>query len=103
MFESRHSDQPSDGKVGRDMAARIYSPAKNAMQSGKAQTQEWLLVFDPSQAKRQDPMMGWAGWGNTQEQVMLRFPTREAAVAYCQKYGIEHVVDVSARQGAGAD
>lgn len=75
------------------MTARITKPAKTAMQSGRAKTQDWVLTFDPSAAKRQDPLMGWAGWGNTQEQVMLRFPTREAAVAYCQKHGIEHVVE----------
>ena len=75
------------------MTARIYKPTKTAMQSGKAKTQDWVLVFDPIEAKRQDPLMGWAGWGNTQEQVTLHFPTCEAAVAYCQKHEIAHVVE----------
>jgi hypothetical protein len=75
------------------MTARIAKPAKTAMQSGKAKTHDWVLTFDPSEAKRLDPLMGWPGWGNTQEQVSLRFPTREAAVAYCQKHGLEHVVE----------
>jgi hypothetical protein len=75
------------------MTARIYKPARTAMQSGRGKTHEWILVFDPSQAKRQDPLMGWAGWGSTREQIQLRFPTREAALAYCQKYAIDHVVE----------
>ena len=41
------------------MSARIYSPAKTAMQSGKAQTGHWVLEFDPEKPKRIDPLMGY--------------------------------------------
>lgn len=70
------------------MAARIYQRPKNAMQSGKALTDQWILEFEQSEAKRPDPLMGWTGSGDTQAQVTLRFPTREAAQAYAEKYGI---------------
>jgi hypothetical protein len=33
------------------MTARIFKPAKNAMQSGKAQTQEWQLDYEPEQPR----------------------------------------------------
>ncbi|MBN8485437.1 MAG: ETC complex I subunit [Sphingomonadales bacterium] len=70
------------------MAARIYQRPKNAMQSGKARTQEWLLEFAPAEAKKPDPVMGWAGSGDTQAQVTLRFASQADAQAYADKYGI---------------
>mgnify|MGYP002779432745 FL=1 len=32
--------------------------------------------------------MGWAGSGDTQAQVRLSFPDKEAALAYAKKHGI---------------
>ena len=75
------------------MPARIYQRPKNAMQSGKARTSNWVLDFVPAEAKRPDPLMGWAGSGDTQQQVQLSFPDKDAAVAYAEKYGIDaHVI-----------
>lgn len=71
------------------MTARIYQRPKNAMQSGKALLDQWTLEFAPSEAKKPDPLMGWAGSGDMQQQVILRFPTSEEAKAYADKYGIE--------------
>ena len=70
------------------MAARIYQRPKNAMQSGKAQTDQWILEFEQSEARRPDPLMGWAGSGDTQAQVSLSFSSCEEARAYADKYGI---------------
>jgi len=70
------------------MSARIYQRPKNAMQSGKALTDQWVLEFDPAEAKRPDPLMGWAGSGDMQQQVQLRFPSKDAAQAYAAKHGI---------------
>ena len=74
------------------MQARIYQRPKNAMQSGKALTDQWILEFAPLEAKKPDPLMGWAGSGDTREQVRLRFPTCEAAQDYAEKYGIDAIV-----------
>lgn len=71
------------------MQARIYKRPKSAMQSGKALIDQWVLDFVPAEAKRPDPLMGWAGSGDTQQQVQLRFPTCEDAQAYAARYGIE--------------
>lgn len=70
------------------MSARIFQRPKNAMQSGKALTDQWVLDFVPAEAKRPDPLMGWAGSGDTQQQVQLKFPSMEAAQAYAAKHGI---------------
>lgn len=74
------------------MSARIFQRPKNAMQSGKALMDQWVLEFVPAEAKKPDPLMGWAGSGDMQQQVHLKFPTQEAAVEYAARYGIEAVV-----------
>ncbi|WP_188236834.1 ETC complex I subunit [Sphingopyxis sp. LK2115] len=71
------------------MKARIYQKPKNAMQSGRAGTDRWMLEFAPAEARKADPLMGWAGSGDTQRQLRLSFKSREDAVAYAEKYGIE--------------
>lgn len=70
------------------MSARIFQRPKNAMQSGKALVGQWVLEFAPAEAKQADPLMGWAGSGDTQSQVQLKFPDKAAAQAYATKYGI---------------
>ncbi len=70
------------------MTARIYQRPKSAMQSGKARTDEWVLEFEQSEARRADPLMGWTGSGDTQAQVQLKFPSKDEAKAYAEKYGI---------------
>jgi len=72
----------------RGMTARIYQRPKNAMQSGKARLDQWILEFAPAQAKQADPLMGWAGSGDMQSQVQLKFPSCEDAQAYARRYGI---------------
>lgn len=71
------------------MRARIYQPARNAMQSGMGKTHDWVLEFAPASAREIDPLMGWTSSGDTQRQVRLRFPTREAAEDYARSKGIE--------------
>lgn len=75
------------------MTARIYLPAKTAMQSGRGRTHAWVLEFEPKDAKRADPLMGWAGSGDTESQVQLRFATKEEAIAYCTRRGIDYGVE----------
>ena len=78
------------------MAARIHQPSKNAMQSGKARAGQWVLEFESARAKRPDPLTGWSGGAETQEQVRLAFPSLEAAQAYAVREGIDaHVVPAS--------
>ena len=74
------------------MSARIFQRPKNAMQSGKALLNEWILEFAPAEARRADPLMGWAGSGDTQSQVTLKFATQAEAQAYADKHGITATV-----------
>ncbi len=79
------------------MLARIFQPAKTAMQSGQAK-RDWMLEFDQAQAKRIDPLMGWTGSGDMNGQVRLRFETKEAAVAYAEKHGLAYRVEEPKRR-----
>jgi len=74
------------------MRARIYQPARNAMQSGTAKTHRWVLEYAPGQARELDPLMGWTGSGDTSAQVRLTFATREEAVDYAAEQGLEVTV-----------
>lgn len=72
------------------MRARIYQPAKTAMQSGSAKTHQWVLEFAPASEREVDPLMGWTSSTDTQSQVRLRFETRAAAEAYATENLIEY-------------
>lgn len=78
------------------MAARIYQIQKNAMQSGKALTHKWVLEYAPAEAKKPDPLTGWAGSGDTRQQLRLTFPNVDAAKAYAEKEGIAYIVTAAA-------
>ena len=71
------------------MRARIYNPARNAMQSGVGKTKAWVLDYAPASAREVDPLMGWTSSGDTQTQVRLRFATKEAALEYAREKGID--------------
>ena len=86
------------GKVPRMTEARIYQEPKNAMQSGRARTSRWVLEYAPAEAKQPDPLTGWAGSGDTREQVRLVFPDVAAAQAYAAREGVSaRVIPAPAR------
>lgn len=72
--------------------ARIYRPAKTAMQSGTAGTREWLLEYAPKEKKSPDPLMGWAGSGDMQSQIRIKFKTLEEAEGYAKRKGLDYTV-----------
>ncbi|MEP9397352.1 ETC complex I subunit [Mesorhizobium sp. KR2-14] len=74
------------------MSARIFSPAKTAMQSGKAKTGHWVLEFDPALPRRIDPLMGYTSSRDMKSQIRLTFGTKEEAIAYAEKHGIDYRV-----------
>jgi len=74
------------------MPAKIYRPAKTAMQSGKAKTNLWVLEFDQESPRKIDPIMGYTSSADTRQQLKLIFDTQELAEAYAQREGIEYRV-----------
>ena len=74
------------------MTARIFSPPKNPMQSGRGKLGVWQLEFDSAQTKSIDPLMGWASQNNTIGQIKLSFVSKEEAIEYAKSNGIEYSV-----------
>ena len=74
------------------MVARIYKPARTAMQSGTAKTREWVLDYEPEEPRAVEPLMGWTSSGDMRQQLRLQFDSKEQAVAYCERHGIAYQV-----------
>ena len=71
--------------------AKIYKPAKTAMQSGERNTKKWLLEFDTLNTGI-DPLMGWESSKDTMSEVKLEFSTKEQAVDYAKKNNISFYI-----------
>src|SRR6185312_4074978 len=87
-FESCRPDQVFCYE--KPMTARIYKPAKTAMQSGQANTKDWVLEFEPEEPRNIEPLMGWTSSGDMKSQVRLDFASKEDAVAYAERNGIAY-------------
>ena len=74
------------------MTARIYKPAKTAMQSGRGKTHDWVLDYEPEEPRVVESLMGWTTSGDMKSQIRLRFETRDEAVAYAERNGIPYEV-----------
>ncbi len=74
------------------MTARIYKPARNAMQSGTAKTKLWQLDYEPEAPRVVEPLMGWTSSTDMKSQIRLRFASKEEAIAYCEREGIPYQV-----------
>ena len=72
------------------MSARIFRPAKTSMQSGTAKTGNWVLEFEQASPRVVEPLMGWTSSSDMRQQLSLKFPTKEDAVAYAEKNGIAY-------------
>lgn len=71
---------------------RIFQPAKTAMQSGRRKIKDWVMVFEPTDASRPDPIIGWNGSADTSRQVRLTFDSKEDAIAHARKNGFTYTV-----------
>ena len=74
------------------MTARIYRPAKTAMQSGTARTKSWVLEYDPEAPREVEPLMGWTSSGDMRSQIRMAFPTKDDAIAYAKRHRIPYRV-----------
>jgi hypothetical protein len=72
--------------------ARIYRPAKTAMQSGRRQTREWILEFEPASRREPDPLMGWTSAKDTLNEICLRFDSFAEAATFAARHGLDYTV-----------
>ena len=75
------------------MDVRIYQPGRTPTQSGRANSQDWVLEPRRPGHKFLDPLMGWTGSCDTDQQVYLRFANREDAVVYASHHHHNYVVE----------
>ena len=68
--------------------ARIYIPAKTAMQSGRGKNKKWILEFITKNPTI-NPLMGWESSSDTLTELKLEFSTKELAVEYAKKHKID--------------
>ena len=81
------------------MRAKIYKPAKTAMQSGRAKYNKWILKISDSKNQTKDTMMGWNGGSNTTSQIQLQFKTKEDAINYAKSNDLDYeVLETSERK-----
>ena len=71
--------------------ARIYIPAKTAMQSGRGKTKKWILEFITKNTSI-NPLMGWESSTDTLEEVVLSFSSKEKAIEYAESNDISYKV-----------
>ena len=71
--------------------AKIYKPAKTAMQSGKGNSKNWLLEFDTLNTEI-EPLMGWVSSKDTMSEVKLQFSTKNQAIEYAKKNNISYYI-----------
>jgi hypothetical protein len=74
------------------MTARIYTPARTAMQSGTAKTKEWVLDYELEQPRMVEPLMGWTSSADMKQELRLHFDSKEEAIAYCEREAIPYQV-----------
>ena len=64
--------------------AKIYKPAKTAMQSGMKKFEKWIIEFitkDPGK----NPLMGWESSTDTYSEIKLEFKSKDLAIEYAKK------------------
>jgi hypothetical protein len=67
--------------------ARLYRPARSVMQSAP-RTGVWVLEFEPASKPWIDPLMGWTASSDVDQQIRLTFRTRQAALRYALRHGL---------------
>ena len=71
--------------------AKIYKPAKTAMQSGIGKTKNWILEFDTMNTGI-NHLMGWETSRDTMSEVRLKFSSRDEAINYAKKNNINYYI-----------
>lgn len=79
------------------MQVRIYKPTKTTMQSGMANSKEWLLEFVSQEDQKIEPIMGWTSSSDMLQEIKMKFPTKQAAIDFANKNQYKH--DVIEPQG----
>jgi hypothetical protein len=72
----------------RGAACRLFCPAPRPTSSAPQRRERWVLAFEPTRRQEPDRLIGWIGGSDPLDQVRLEFPSKEAALAYAERYGL---------------
>lgn len=76
-----------------DDAVAIIEPLETGPpHGGLARRNEWRLRFAPRAKPLVDPLTGWTGSEDALNNLDMRFPSRDAAVEYCQRIALRFEV-----------
>ena len=64
--------------------AKIYKPAKTAMQSGLGKNDKWIIEYITKNPGI-NPLMGWESSTDTLSELRLEFSSKESAIDYAKK------------------
>ena len=70
----------------------IFRPTKSPTQSGRMHREIWHLVFQASSKAFVDPCMRWIAQKDTCQEVILKFTTQKAAIAYAKSQNFRYIV-----------
>ncbi|OAP37031.1 NADH dehydrogenase [Sinorhizobium americanum] len=93
VSDSQHPAADKDRlKPNIDPVARIFRPSRSVMTSARVSRRPWLLVFERRVPPTIDYFMGYTGGSDTLAQLELRFPSRDAAIAYAERQKLNYIV-----------
>ncbi len=75
------------------MKARIFQPSKTPMQSGLANTQDWILEIAPETPPTADPLTGWTSSSDTTAWQRMFFASLDQAIGYAKKMELDFIVE----------
>lgn len=73
--------------------ARIFRRAPSTTQSGHLRYKNWRLSYPRQMTQTREPLMGWTSASETLPEVVMDFPTKDAAIAFASKHGIPYAVE----------
>ncbi len=77
------------------MKALIYKQSKSVTQSGSKKSNKWILEFKRVSGSEIEPLMNWASSGDTQNQVKMKFSSKELAISFAEKNSLDYKVKES--------
>jgi len=93
LIANDNQARPRAGNALPSAAHAVIEPLPLAVhQAGRARRGQWRVRFAPRWRPMADPLTGWTGGGDPLETIELRFPDRDAAVAYCRREGLRFSV-----------
>ena len=78
-----------------NMKALIYKQSKSVTQSGSKKSNKWILEFKRVSGSEIEPLMNWASSGDTQNQVKMKFSSKELAISFAEKNSLDYKVKES--------